>query len=525
MPRTFPRVLMQQGAQATPIRQVATLLLRQKAIAKVANALLSLHQRGIEDISCILYPFFLLLSYMRFVSLSRHSYYRCTERYIYIANQLSGIQVVYEASCANWIKKISHTPRTIDSIIAELIDEYVDVEEAELRKDYLDFLSQLLETGLILVGSSQDEFVSPKSIDIPQNSHSEPITDLTIEITNRCNERCVHCYLPNELKDNGHFMSTDSLKKLVDDFSDLGGKSVTLTGGEVLLHKGLIDLLYYIHSKSLAVAIYSNLIALSDEQLQALKDIGINDIQVSLYGITAETHDSITSVPGSCKRTLNAIHRLKSYGLPVRIACPVMKENCSGVISLLKYAKEVGADVDLELNITPRADKSTDNLLHRLDMSEMRLFLENLMTFDPLYTEKLLHRHNNKYDESFNLAEYLNYPVCTAGHYGLYITVDGCVTTCPNLQGLEMGKYPDLSLKRIWTKSSEIIHLRSISESIFEKCIDCEASDYCFRCFARNFTETGCILSIPEYACDMAFLSKQVVENYKNKYADPTSQE
>lgn len=427
-----------------------------------------------------------------------------------------GNELVYDAAGGDWLNMLTHHPQSMKDILERLAENYEDVDVAELSKDFHDFIDVLVKEGFVIVGNSIDEIKCKNRETIEVQMAPPPITDLTIEVTNRCNERCIHCYLPDELKDKGSTMSLVELQTLVDSFADMGGQTVTLTGGEVFLHRDLSDLLQYIHQRQLRIIIYSNLIALSDEKLKELECVNVDHIQVSLYGVHTEVHDRITGVKGSCQRTLHSIERIALTRIPLKIACPVMRENRSDVIPLLDYAKKLMIPVELELNIMARENQTTDNLKHRLSMGEMENLLRNLMAYDKEYTTRLLHRHKYTYDENFSLAEYLNYPVCTAGHYGLYVTSDGRVTTCPNLQDIEMGHIRRSSLKEIWTNCPEITTLRLVTECSFLQCLNCEASDYCFRCFARNYTETGDCMQIPKYACDMAFLAKRIVEEQDN---------
>lgn len=453
---------------------------------------------------------------MQYVSLSPYSFIRCTPQRAYIANQSTGKQLVYDVTGGEWLRMLTHSPQAVEDIVSRLASEYEDVEPTELLVDFQEFIATLVDEGFAAVGESRNEAENNSRESITPVMDIPPITDLTIEITNRCNERCIHCYLPDELKDKGITMSLEDMKVLVDSFADMGGQTVTLTGGEVFLHRDLSDLLQYIHQRQLRIIIYSNLIALSDEKLKELECVNVDHIQVSLYGVHPEVHDRITGVKGSCERTLRSIEMIAGTSIPLKIACPVMRENRTDVISLMDYARKYMVPVELELNITARENQATDNLEHRLSMEEMETLLRELMSYDREYTTRMLHRHQFTYDERFPFAEYLNYPVCTAGHYGLYVTSDGKVTTCPNLQGIEMGHISRSTLKEIWTDSPAITSLRYATECSFRQCINCEASDYCFRCFARNYTETGDCMKIPEYACDMAFLAKRIVEEQDN---------
>lgn len=453
---------------------------------------------------------------MPYICLSNYSFVRCTPHRAYIANQSNGKQLIYDAAGGDWLNMLTHHPQTIRAIVERLAENYENVDVSELSEDFHDFIEVLVKEGFVVVGNTIDDIRCKNRETIEMQMDIPPITDLTIEVTNRCNERCIHCYLPDELKEKGSSMRLENLKALVDSFADMGGQTVTLTGGEALLFKDLSALLQHIQQRQLKVIVYSNLIALTDEILRELEGMDVDHIQTSLYAVHPEVHDRITGVKGSCERTLLNIERIARTCIPLKIACPVMKENRMDVIPLLNYAKRYMIPVELELNITARENQATDNLEHRLSMKEMETLLRELMAYDRVFTTNLLQRHKYTYNEEFSLAEYLNYPVCTAGHYGLYVTSSGKVTTCPNLQGIEMGHIKRTSLKEIWTESQELRALRCATECSFQQCVNCEASDFCFRCFARNYTETGDYMQIPEYACDMAFLAKRIVEEQDN---------
>lgn len=102
-------------------------------------------------------------------------------------------------------------------------------------------------------------------------------------------------------------MPTAKVKSILDEFSDMGGIHVTLSGGEVFLHKDIIEIARYCREKDLKITILSNLIALKDEQVTALKELNISLIQVSLYSMNPEIHDFITTVKDPLKD--QGIHR------------------------------------------------------------------------------------------------------------------------------------------------------------------------------------------------------------------------
>ena len=155
----------------------------------------------------------------------------------YIANQSTGKQLVYDSLSSDWLNMLSHIPQSIEEVVYKLAKIYEDVDISELSVDFCEFIEDLVEEGFVLVGDTVDEITTQNNEDIELQLDVPPISDLTIEVTNRCNERCIHCYLPDDLKDKGSAMNLEKLKLLIDSFAEMGGHTVTLTGGEVFLYK------------------------------------------------------------------------------------------------------------------------------------------------------------------------------------------------------------------------------------------------------------------------------------------------
>lgn len=138
-----------------------------------------------------------------------------------------------------------------------------------------------------------------------------------VDLTYRCNERCVHCYLDHE--DYGE-MTTGEIKYLLDQLADAGVFILTFSGGEIFLRKDLFELLEYARRLTFWVKLKTNAIMIREREAERLRELGIESLQISIYSHREEIHDAITLFPGSLKRSLDAIRFLKSQGLKVTIA-------------------------------------------------------------------------------------------------------------------------------------------------------------------------------------------------------------
>ncbi len=148
---------------------------------------------------------------------------------------------------------------------------------------------------------------------------------LWIELSLRCNERCLHCYADASPE------RTESLERVtvfsaLSDARELGFSMVQFTGGEPLLCDYLPQATSYALELGLEVEIFTNGLLLDPARCLALCRPGVS-FAFSLYGADSAVHDRITRTPGSFEGTLGAIARVRDSGSSVRVGVIAMEEN------------------------------------------------------------------------------------------------------------------------------------------------------------------------------------------------------
>jgi AdoMet-dependent heme synthase len=158
-------------------------------------------------------------------------------------------------------------------------------------------------------------------------------------LTYRCNERCVHCYLDH---DDHAEMTTGEIKKLLGELASASVFIMSLSGGEIMLRKGFFDLLEYARQLTFCVKLKTNAILICLREAERLRALGVDPIQVSVYSHRAEVHDAIIKIPGSIQRSLDAIRFLKVHSLKVIVASVLMVQNSRDYIGVRAFADEFG---------------------------------------------------------------------------------------------------------------------------------------------------------------------------------------
>ena len=260
------------------------------------------------------------------------------------------------------------------------------------------------------------------------------------------------------------------------------------------------------------ISLLTNLIALKDEQVTVLKEVNVSLVQVSLYSMHAELHDKVTTVKGSFEKTKAAIEKLYAADVPVQISCPVMKANKDGYDEVMKYDQSLRMKSRTDYIMMAQADLDTSNLANRLNLEETEKVIRDIMEYDVDYKSKTLEQEPVS---SIPLDEFKEMPLCGAGVNDLCITVNGDVYPCAGWQDFVVGNVFKQSLKEIWEDSPKLAEVRKVRQKDFPKCLTCEARDFCNMCLVRNYNESGGdMFKINQHFCDVAFLTKRLVEDW-----------
>lgn len=409
----------------------------------------------------------------------------------------------------------------VDSLVASkfiVIGNNVE----ELDKNDMDF-TYSIENPKTLI----DDYTQKTKEDVDDNTQevlfnaikdTTTILNLQFELSSRCNERCIHCYIPNEKKNHGEDMPPQKVKELIDEYAEMGGIHITFSGGEAFLHKDLLELVRYSREKDMKVSILSNLIAVTDKQVEKLQELNISLIQVSLYSMDPEKHDYITKVKGSFERTKRVIEKLVAADIPVQISCPVMKANLDGYEKVLEYAKALKIKAECDFIMMARSDLDKSNLSNRLSLEETERILRTIIENDDNYKENTLQQIPISDRINFDLESYLKEPICGVGYDSCCVAANGDIYPCSGWGGYVLGNVYTQSLRDIWVNSPKAKQLRKITRASFPQCVSCEARDYCSACLVRNYNESGGdMFKINQHFCDVAFLTKRLVEEYKEK--------
>ena len=336
--------------------------------------------------------------------------------------------------------------------------------------------------------------------------------NVLLELTNRCNENCLHCYIKdardiNSLSNDDKELTRAQVTSLLDELAREGALNLILSGGEAMLREDFFDIAYFARSRNFAITIFSNGQLLDQAKAKRLADLSPVCIYFSLYGSNADTHDRVTRVPGSFEKLQNAVILLKQNGLKVGLKTILMRGN----IAELKEIYDLGLRMGIETHqfaeeITSRIDGSGASEAVQIDEFALFAYYRQDVPNPPEYIKELPQEEARKKE------------ICSAGTYGVAVSCYGDVYPCAELR-LPLGNIKNETFGAIWKKQDSFLEkLRSIKQyGDLEDCRECALVNFCRRCHGQAWYEAGDWSSCYENAHKRAFLNKRINTEIRRK--------
>jgi len=301
--------------------------------------------------------------------------------------------------------------------------------------------------------------------------------NVQLDLTYRCNERCVHCYLDHD--DHGE-MTTSEIKHLLDEMAEAGVFILTLSGGEIFLRKDFFELLEYSRRLMFCVKLKTNAVLIREREAKRIRDLGVESIQISIYSHRPEVHDAITLIPGSLKRSVDAIRFLTSQGLRVIIGNVLMTHNLEDYQGVRELAAELGVDCTTDPTITPMMDGNRSTLNLSVDQNALRNVFRDASLVGDVDEFCAIPPKPGESD--------LEATPCSAGHTACYVSPYGDVFPCVQFP-IPTGNVRQQRFVDIWRHSEQMNEVRSIRVKDLTTCTSCTHVSNCTRCPGLAYME------------------------------------
>jgi pyrroloquinoline quinone biosynthesis protein E len=293
---------------------------------------------------------------------------------------------------------------------------------------------------------------------LPQATASEkpepqvgPPLWLLAELTYRCPLHCVFCYNPVDFAREETELSTDEWLRVLREARALGAVQCGFSGGEPLQRADLETLV----AEARRLGYYTNLltsgIGFNEQRAEALKQAGLDHIQLSFQDSTREVNDFLSSTRTfDVKRRTAAL--IKQHGWPMVMNCVIHRMNIDHIDEIIELAVELDAEY-LELANTQFYSWAHVNREHLLPTREQ---LQRAEVAANRWREKL----GARMKLFFVVPDYYETrpKKCMNGWGNVFLTItpDGTALPCHTarmLPGLAFPNVREMSVREIWYDS------------------------------------------------------------------------
>ena len=169
------------------------------------------------------------------------------------------------------------------------------------------------------------------------------LTFLWLELTNRCNLRCVHCYTESHPQSGDRdLLTAEDYEGVMRQAYELGCRKVQLIGGEPQLSPSFKRLLRRAVDIGFEfVEVFTNLTRLDEDTLEFSAKNGVH-FATSVYSEDPAVHDAVTTVRGSHRRTISNLRRLIAGGVQTRAAVIALDDDPHAVEGTQRFLVELG---------------------------------------------------------------------------------------------------------------------------------------------------------------------------------------
>ena len=330
-----------------------------------------------------------------------------------------------------------------------------------------------------------------------------------IELTERCNNNCIHCCInlpEHDALARQRELTTSEWKNVLDQATALGALTVRFTGGEPLLHEDFEDLYLYARRLGLRVLLFTNARLITRSIARLFSRIPpLEKIEITVYGMKSESCTAVSRKKNAFGEFRQGIDWLLEYKIPFIIKGTVFPATIDEMEELIAWSSKIPW-----MDSLPTFPMFLD-LRHRRDSSSKNKRIKKLR-LTPREGLRILTRDPDLYRREMGTfcSQFLGPPSdkifnCNANN-AICVDAYGKIQYCLAL------RHPDTVLDLHQHNLEEMLtdfiprlrQKKSDNPEFLERCGQCFLRGFCEQCPAKSWSEHGSLDQPVEYICQVA---------------------
>lgn len=331
---------------------------------------------------------------------------------------------------------------------------------------------------------------------------------LDMELTERCNNDCIHCCinLPEDDPAKCREMTTEKVKAVLTEAETLGCLSVRFTGGEPLLREDFQELYLFARRLGLKVLLFTNARLITSEIADLLARVPPKElVEVTVYGMTRESYEAASRSKGSYDQFWRGLALLQERKIPFVVKGALLPSNRNEMDQFEEWAATIMG------RKKPPTYSMFFDLRCRRDSPAKNRLIEGLR-LSPEEGISAMSRNREEYLKEMKpfCQKFIRPPgdllfSCGAGH-------GACVDAYGILQPCMMLRHPDVvydlengSLKDALTEFfPRLREMKAANPDYLARCARCFLKGLCEQCPAKSWMEHGTMDTPVDCLCRVA---------------------
>jgi len=333
-----------------------------------------------------------------------------------------------------------------------------------------------------------------------------PLTRLDLELTERCNNNCLHCSInlpADDAQAMARELSSEEIQAILQEAAALGCLTVRFTGGEPLLRPDFEALYLFARRLGLKTVIFTNATLLHRHLADRFARIPpLEPIEITLYGMHRESYEAVTRNPGSFRAAWRGINLLLERKIPFIVKGTLLPPNRGEKDELERWAARLPwmdgpPPLAMSFDFRTRRDNGKNSLIQSLRLPPHEI-LKELTRKPDLYRSEM-----KKFCERFLYPPGRKTFSCGAGRGSGAVDAYGLFQLCMQVRHPET--VYDLrrgSLKEAWQSFAPAIRNREATDPLYlARCANCFLKALCEQCPGKAWAEHGTLDTPSEYFC------------------------
>jgi radical SAM protein with 4Fe4S-binding SPASM domain len=338
-------------------------------------------------------------------------------------------------------------------------------------------------------------------------SRALSLASLDLELTERCNNDCIHCCINLPVDDvmaKEKESSTEEIKRILKEAISLDCMTVRFTGGEPLVREDFEELYIFARKQGLKVLLFTNATLINSHLVRLFSRIPpLERIEVTVYGMHQSSYETVTRVPGSFEAAWRGINLLLENKIPFVVKQALLPSNKEEIDEFEAWAAtipwmEKAPAYSMFFDLRCRRDGKRNELIRKL-------------RFSPDQGLRIIARRKDKYIKEMKqfCSKFMSHPSdklfsCGLGH-------GGCVDAYGYFQPCMMLRHPDMvyDLKKGTLEDAltgffpKLRGMRAANPDYLNRCAKCFIRGLCEQCPAKSWMEHGTLDTPVEYCCEV----------------------